>query len=503
MSAPARERENESMNKRSDGVTLRIMKLGHTVTLVTLLTTAFLLSAVVPLFAVSTLEWYYEAQTELNGEDRSWGINEPRHYLELALRTTPMPDVEGFLRFSAESNRWKDYKRYNLIFAKEGHIRTKWKNAEAVLFSQENRFWFSEPLLEIVNPDRVKDDDYGPRAQGIRLDFWGLKNFNGVSYYSQKRSGEDNVAFRGKRPFLHDKLVIGATLANHNFGSDVHDYDRVVAADIELALGHLVPTLSRFGRVTLATEVGRNISGRWLDAIENPLTNGFKTEIRDFSVGDFYNVASYQYYETNFYTGMSNRESDDDYKGYYVETNYRIPTKAVNLKASRYDYRAFRLRDSKGQLWGKSQSVGEVYVEFVRGFTSRAEYRYYRDNNGIYPNFLFEVAGENRLARIRTQLRVKDINTIYQLEAYGFEMSVNLSDKWKFYSRVMNVNVPTQSRQTVFLQLRYTGWTSGEGFVEFGNPDQSNDLVNDDDFVQWDSNASTQRYVKLFLKMYY
>jgi hypothetical protein len=475
---------------------------------VALLVVTLLLSYTTPIFAISTLEWYYEAQTEFNGEDRSWGLTNPRHYLELALRTTPLPDMEGFLRLSAESNRWRressgEYKRYNLIFAKEGHVRLKWKNEEAVLFSQENRFWFSEPLLEIVNPDRVKDDDYGPRAQGVRLDFWGLKDFTGVSYYSQKRNGEDNFAFRVKRPFQRDRIVIGSTLANHNFGTDVRDYDRVAAADVEIALGYLVPTLSRFGRITWVTEAGKNISGGWLDAIEKPLTNGFKTELRDLSVGDFYNVASYQYYETNFYTGLSTRESDDDYKGYYVETNYRIPTKAINLKASRFDYRAFRLKDSKGQLLGKSQSLGEIYVEFIRGFTAKTEYRYYRDNNGIYPNFLFEVAGENRLARIRTQLRVKDINTVYQLEAYGFEMSVNLSDNWKFYSRVMNVNVPTQSRQTVFLQLRYTGWSSGEGFIEFGNPDQSNDLVNDDDFVQWGSNASTQRYIKLFLKMYY
>ncbi|UCF77789.1 MAG: hypothetical protein JSW03_06660 [Candidatus Eiseniibacteriota bacterium] len=454
------------------------------------------------LHAASILEGYYETETELNGQDRSWGVSNPRHYFELKYITTPWPDVEGFLRMSAESNRWRYEERYNVAFANEGHVRYRGKNVEAVLFSQQNRFWFSEPLLEIVHPDRVKDDDWGPRAQGLRLDFWGLNKTTGVGFYSQKRNGQDAAAFRVYRPFARNRIILGSTFVNQNFDTLGRSYDRVAAADIELAMGDLVPFLSRFGRVTWVTEVGRNISG-WVDDVYQPLTTGLKTELRDVSVGDFYNIFSYQYYETNFYTGLSNREGDDDYKGYYVETNYRIPTKAINLKASRYSYHAFRNRDSAGRLWERVQTLGEIYVEFLRGFTAKAEYRHYRDNNGTYPNFFLEISGENRLAEIRTQLRIKDIDTRYQLEAYGFEMNVNLTEQWKFYSRVMNVNVPTQSRNTVFLQLRYLGWSNGEAFVEFGNPWHSDNLVNDDDFVQWDSNTDVERYVKLFLKLYY
>jgi hypothetical protein len=478
-------------------------KLGITSALVVVSAIVSLSFIYSPVSAASSLEGYYETQTELNGQDRSWGINNPRHYFELKFITTPWPDVEGFLRFSAESNRWKFDERYNVEFANEGHVRYRWKNAEAVLFSQQNRFWFSEPLLEIVHPDRVKDDDWGPRAQGLRLDFWGLKNVTGVGFYSQKRGGQDVAALRAYRPFLRDRLILGGTVVNQNYGSGTRDFDRVAAADIELAVGDLISPLSRFGRITWVTEAGRNLSGSWLDAIPDPLVNGFKSEVRDLSIGDFYNVASYQYYETDFYTGLSNREGDDDYKGYYVETNYRIPTKAINLKASRYSYHAFRNRDSGGVLWEKIQNVGEIYVEFVRGFTAKVEYRDYRDNNGTYPNFFLEISGENRLAEIRTQLRIKDIDTRYQLEAYGFEMNVNLTEQWKFYSRVMNVNVPTQSRNTVFMQLRYLGWSNGEAFIEFGNPGHSDNLVNDDDFVQWDSNTGVERYVKLFLKIYY
>ena len=42
------------------------------------------------------------------------------------------------------------------------------ERVEAYLFGGQNRFWLNEPLLEIVNQDVVKQDNYGPRAQGVR-----------------------------------------------------------------------------------------------------------------------------------------------------------------------------------------------------------------------------------------------------------------------------------------------------------------------------------------------
>jgi hypothetical protein len=47
------------------------------------------------------------------------------------------------------------------------------------------------------------------------------------------------------------------------------------------------------------------------------------------------------------------------------------------------------------------------------------------------------------------------------------------------------------------------GWTGAEIFVEFGNPDQSNDLVNDNDFATHDSGAVTERVFKAFVRIYY
>jgi hypothetical protein len=153
---------------------------------------------------------------------------------------------------------------------------------------------------------------------------------------------------------------------------------------------------------------------------------------------------------------------------YYVEAQYRVPTKAINLKGWtwRMDPDLGRGTDKRRQAeWGT-----EAYVEFVLGFTGKVEYKVYRNKDGTWPNLFCEVTGENKLVKLRTQFRIRDIDSDYELKAYGFEANVNLSDSWKFYTRVMNVDEQTESRQTAFAQLRYLGWQGAEFFVEFGNP---------------------------------
>ena len=127
----------------------------------------------------------------------------------------------------------------------------------------------------------------------------------------------------------------------------------------------------------------------------------------------------------------------------------------------------------------------------------------YQDDNGTWPNLFFEVTGENRLVKLRTQFRIRDIDTLYEVTAYGFEANVNLSDNWKFYARVMNVDEATESRQTAFAQVRYLGWSGAEFFVEFGDAGHSNDLVNDGDFVNHDSGTTTDKVFKAFVRIYY
>ncbi|MBD3348332.1 MAG: hypothetical protein GF400_03930, partial [Candidatus Eisenbacteria bacterium] len=266
--------------------------------------------------AVTTLEGFSEVMTELRssgGGDPTWDLSNPKLYAELRLMSSPWSGIDSFLKISAESNRWTDDVKDTKFFFREAHMRYKAEKIETHIFSGQDRFWLNEPLLEIVNTGVVKHDDYGPRAQGIRVDYWGLPGFTFAGFVSERSdyfssgysslseeeqegfpgsaSGDTLVSstddYRGFRATqnIDDKVYVGTTYARKDYSSSAfkgesESFDEVVAADAELAIGELVSGLRRFGRVTWVTEFGVNTSGYLWDD-EDPARNGFKTELRD------------------------------------------------------------------------------------------------------------------------------------------------------------------------------------------------------------------------------
>lgn len=489
-----------------------------------------------PARAVTTLEGYSEMVTEIRssgGGDPSWDMSNPRLYSELRLKTSPWEGVDSYLKISAESNRWVDDVKDTEFFLNETHMHYRGSNFETYLFAGQDRFWLNEPLLEIVNAGVVKHDDYGPRAQGIRFDFWGVKGFDGAGFVSERSdyfdrawdglspaeqelypgaavgdsvtsSTDDYRGLRVTRKLLDDRVYLGTTYARKDYNDTAFQggsefFDEAVAFDVELAVGELLPPLARLGRVTWISEVGHNTSGH-LWGEEDAERNGFKTELRDVRTGPVVLRGSYETFGRDFYTyGLNGSQDMNDRYRYYVEGHYRVPTKAVNLKGWKKHTGMSDVNDlGEADEWG-----AEAYVEFVNGFTGRTFYKVYEDDYGTWPNLFFEVAAENRLVDLRTQFRIKDIDSRYELTAYGFEANLNLADDWKFYTRIMNVAEKTESRQTAFAQVRYLGWNGGEFFVEFGDPGHSNDLVEDDDFVSHGSSSTTDKVFKAFVKIYY
>ena len=512
-----------------------------------LLVAGLVLSAwAVPAAGVTTLEGYTSIMTELRSEDGgdpSWGLSNPVLYAELRLKSSPWRDIDSFLKISAESDDRDDQPdqsdaKETKFFFREAHVRFHASRFETHLFAGQDRFWLNEPLLQIVDSGQVKHDDWGPRAQGIRLDFWDTYGFSGAAFMSERSdyvskgvspeeqdyypgsapgdtissSTDDYRGFRVTRKALADRIQLGSTYARKDYNETAYigrsaNFDETVAFDVELALGDIVPALTRFGRVTWASEYGRTTSGH-LWGNEDPGVNGFKTEFRDIRVGPTHFLGSWETYGKDFYNqGLAHgdRQNLNGYTQYYVEGHYRVPAKAVNLKGW-----IRRAEPEDSTVTSHAKTVGtnrewgtEAYIEFLNGFTGKTEYKVYQDNNGIWPNLFLELTGENRLVKLRTQFRIKDIDSNYELTAYGFEANVNLSDLWKFYARVMNVDEATESRQTAFAQIRYLGWNSAEFFVEFGNPDQSNDLVNDGDFASHGSNSIIDKVFKAFVRIYY
>jgi hypothetical protein len=469
------------------------------------------------------LEGYSEFFGELNGESRRWRLGNPQFLGELRVKSTPWLNTEAFLKIQGLSNKWDNERWENFFFMKEAHLKYRGQRIESYLFTGQDRFWLNEPLLNIVSNDIIKDDDYGPKAQGIRADFWDTYGVTGTAFYSDKAtpyydeaagprqptgaayatpdqiSTDDYRGGRIKRSFIGDRMLLGSTYARKDYGSGTRDYDEVFAFDCELALGNLVKALSPLGRVTFVGEAGKNISG-WLQD-EEPY--GWKVEVRDIRVGPLSFIGSLSDYDENFYTlGLARGDiwDDNDYHGHYLQADFRVPRKEINLKGWRYRYKPHTFTSNKQPY---EETGGEVYVRFLRGFTGKAEYKKHINKDGTWPNLFLEIAGENKLVRIRAQYRIKDMDSDYELTAYGFDANANLTDRWKFYARLLTVDEETEARETVFAQIQYTGWSSAEFFVEFGDAGASWDLVQSDGFVNHDSGAVTVRVFKAFLRLYY
>jgi hypothetical protein len=474
-------------------------------------------------YAVTSLEGYTEAFSQISGDSRVWRLENPKLLAELRLKASPWQNVEGYLKAQSLSNKWDGDRWENFLYLKEGHLKFRGDRIEAYLFSCQDRFWLNEPLLNMVSQDVIKDDYDGPKTQGVRLDAWNIWGLALSAFYTDKStqyptvqnpdipagntsygadlvSTDDYLGGRLRRAFLRDRLVVGATSARKDYSTGSRNYDAVAGGDFEAALGDLVPPLARLGRTTLFAEAGRNFSG-WLEDDEDPV--GWKAELRDIGIGPLTLVTSLHDYDDNFYTlGLAKGEvwDDNDYHGHYLQADYRLPRKAINLKVWRSREKPHNPTSTRQPF---EETGGEVYVEFVHGFKGTVSYNRHINKDGTWPNLFFEVAGENKLAKIRTQFRVKDLGTDYQLRVYGFEADANLTANWKLYTRLLLVDEKTEARESVFAQIYYRGWQSAEFFIEYGNGDQSNDLVNDGDFVNHDSSSTSARVFKIFLKLSY
>ncbi len=466
-------------------------------------------------FAIG-LGGYYEIQTRV-AEDGSWQLFEPSHRFELRLNASPWKDTEAFAKFFAELSRLQDndverpLHEYTLL---EGHLKYRWpSHFEAIAFTRENRYWFPQGLFEIVNADQLTD---GGNSQGIRTDFWGFYNISGTAYYSDwsGSGGEDALVSRLYRPFWGDRIRAGIIACRKDWGTSTSDYNGVVSGDIGLSLGRVIPLLERFGSIDLT---GQMASSRIPDQPEDPDNIIWAAELRQLKAGPFELQASYHDYGPDFRSYLSHRfDSDQKFneEGYYLRGVYFFPTKAVNLSAQYSETyapqnRADYISESNPERIYR-EAYGEFYVEWVHDIKSRISYKYYRGwdpgygEDRSYPTLFGEISLESRLAKVRAQVRIKDIDTPYRIIATGAELNVNLADDLKLYARAINVAEKYESRQTAFIQLRYERFQPAELFLEFGNSgDSDNDLTNDDDFVNETASHGVLKQVKLFVKVYF
>ena len=508
--------------------------------------------------AESKIEGYFETEIAAQKNDGQWHFGSPgdngmpRHYAELKYFAWPSDRYEVFTKLRAISNRDDDRTAAVDYFdppwlSAEGHIRMRRDRSETYLFYRQSRFYINdEPLLRLVDDGKLKNDDYGPKSQGVRHDFWdwdflGVKNLGGTFIYSDNGgtfsldgvdipNGDNNLIMRMRHRAWGDRIRTGVMFLRKDWtDTSREDYrsllgkmhNNVYSADMEFSPRELVETGLRLGPVNLEQS---RLTGEiaWSQRPYQEKVFGdsrhraraMAIELRDIHINQVTFHSWYNDFGEDFRAYMSNRfDGSEEFNRVqkHAEAIWLVPRKAVTAKISYDTYRKRVADEPGGGLRPAREWYGELYMEFINGFKARFAYKNwngYDESAEIndfyeYPDWYGEVSVENFLAKIRIQARIHDAGTFRQTTIFGFDMNVNLTERLKGYLRAMNVNEETEARHTLFAQLKYDlGWGT-ELYFEYGDGGQSDNLVYTDWFVNEDTNDNLTDRFKLLVKAWF
>jgi len=550
--------------------------------------TAFLagVTLLAPLWAraENKVEGYYEAEVAAEKNDGKWRVGPPgsngmpRHYAELKFWSWPNDKFEIFAKLRAESNRDDD--RTTTVeyytppwFSGEGHLKLRQNKYEAYLFYRQNKFFINDqPLLRLVEDGNLKNDDWGPKAQGVRIDAWegeilGIKNLgatviisdnggtfqssvaqrdeNGDIIYQENpdgsqgdavtdpidiANGDDNKIFRARHNVWDRRIESAVMYIRKDWTDTSRDdwrdlqslmYNDVFSFDVAFSPRNLTETGLRLGPINLeqsrwTTEMAwsRRPYQEQVFGDSRYHAHALAFEVRDIHVGDMTFHSWHNDFGENFRSFMSNR-FDGGHEYNRVETHaeaiYLVPLKSVTTKVTYNQQRKRVVDEPGGGLRPSREWYGEVFMEFINGFRARFAYKNWHgfDTNAAvidfatYPDWFGEISVENFLAKVRLQARIHDAGTFRQVTIYGFDMSVNLTDRLKGYLRALNVNEETEARHTVFAQLKYDiGW-GAEVYFEYGDAGQSDNLAYNDWFTNPDNGDNLRDRFKLLVKAWF
>jgi hypothetical protein len=512
-----------------------------------------------PARAANKIEGYFEAEIAIEKNDTRWhfgppsGNGIPKFYSELKYLAFPGDNLEAFIKLRAESNRDDDRTPFIDYYASpwlsaEGHLKMRGSRYEFWVFSRQNRFWINdEPLLSLVEDHKLKNDDWGPKSQGVRLDFWdtnflAIKNLGGTIIYSDDggtfnwgegdiADGVDSWIVRLRHRAWSDRIQSGVTLLRKDWtDTSNEDYrnffhlmnNRVYAADVAFTPRDLAPRGLIFGPLNLE-------QSRW--TVEYALSEtpfreevfgeagdnsyAFAAEVRDITLRKLIFHGWYYDFGEGFRDYLSGRFDNDRREFNRIQKHgeliWLLPAKAVTAKVTYDNYRKRTADEIGGGLRPATEWYAELYMEFKNGFKSKFAWKQWHGWDAsaevndffTYPDWFAEISVENFLAKIRLQARVRDAGTFRQVAAYGFDMNVNLTEQLKGYLRMLNVNEKTEARHTMFAQIKYDLGFGAEFFLEYGDAGQSDMIVWTDWFVEESNNDNFRDRVKLFMRAWF
>ena len=197
--------------------------------------------------------------------------------------------------------------------------------------------------------------------------------------------------------------------------------------------------------------------------------------------------------------------------GYWLSSYYLVPQRAITLTLN-YNQSQKLVADSitvfSDSLYSKGifdptiNIYAEVYIEFVNGFKGKIAFNKKDEKwqGKLYKHYDFfsEISVENSLAKLLGQFKIKDLGETWEKHIAGIELSVNLTDKWRFFTRGIIADDRVGSRFSIFTELQYRMSGNTELYLQYGPSYWGQyGLVNDDSFS---SSGMMRKEVKLILK---
>ena len=465
------------------------------------------------------MEGFYEGQFGKTYESDAfeWNMWDPNFYLETRLYGNPIDNSDFYIKFYAD----KDYEQSQqpLAVLSEGHISFRQdKNGNgfsATLFTRESKhYWLDGSMLGIVNTGSVNNDGNG---QGARFDLWHARDGSMTYVFSDfsQGGGDDIHLLRYRQSLLKNKVNAGIFFQRKYYSTgNQNDYNQVVAHDLKISAGryYFVAEFSTSDVPSDSLISNLNNNYQTKDFFKSNIA--MKSEIKGLRIGSpkfghWFLTPGFFSYGNTYRNYMGDNQSNS--YGYWLNSYYLVPQRAITLMLN-YNQSQKMVPDTitvfsdslylKEIFDPRTNIYAGVYIEFVNGFKGKITFNKKDEKwqGQIYKHYDFfsELSVENSLAKLLAQFKIKDLGEIWEKHIVGIELSVNLTEKWRFFTRGMIIDDRVGSRHSMFTELQYRTSNNTELYLQYGPSYWGQyGLVNDDGFA---SSGTMKKEVKLIIK---
>lgn len=416
-------------------------------------------------FSVHSLSFYFENEATISRESRPvvWDLFYYRNHFEMKY-FYGMDNFNTYISFFLENT----YHNSRLLFL-QGHAEII-RPLNIVFFAREDRHFFESPLLFVISPERIRDDDFGAKSEGVRIDFSPF-TFSHLSYLFSRSVRTENSDYN-VLSLKFKKFVESQFLYAHKRNYYEDKVEKMYECFVRFPVFQ--------GYFTL----------EYSDILK---AEAYSFEVANIYIGSFRFVLSYYNIGDSFRTDFSNRFSvwgkEWGRKGFKGEVNFFFPGKAITL-TQRFDlYKTkylFGVPYSKPFRFTFFQT--ELYVEFINGYSFKTFYEITDEVRATWRHIFFEIKKEEKNYLLKIQYKIKDIGiidnpySIGERHLIGLEGKVNLPRNFFFYFRGAIGNTSFATWETAFFQIGYT-YPGKEFYIEYGEGYLTDyDLINDNDF---------------------